>query len=592
MRRKRLLWQVFPVYLLFTCVTIFIVVWWNFSTLQQFHARHTREDLQHTLSLLIPAFTPLLIEMDAPKIQRACEDYGRMVNKRVTVVLPDGTVAGDSWNDPKNMKKIAYRSEIPQLRDRPYDGKNSFLDSQGNINLYHDRAISYHGDVLAVLRVSQAMLSFERPVRDTFMQVLLIGCFLAALLAITNLLVTHTVRNPLAEIIKGARQFAENNFRYKISPPEIEEFSELASTMNAMAKQLDVNISAMQRHRNEQDVILSSMTEGVFAVDMDEYLLSANNAATRMLALPPQTLGRAIQEVIRNVDLQAFVVCVLESENPIEAEIALRDGSDRYLLANGALLRDVNSAAMGAVVVLNDITRMRRLENMRREFVANVSHELRTPITSIKGFVETLQDGAFDDRVDAMRFLQVIAKQVDRLNVIIEDLLLLSTIEQSNERASIRMESTALCNVMATASQLCSQKAQERGVHVQLECPEELRLRVNPPLLEQAVVNLLDNAIKYSDTGDRVNIVVVQNDQDIIIRVADRGCGIAAEHLPRLFERFYRVDKARSRKLGGTGLGLAIVKHIAQAHGGHVAVTSTIGAGSTFEIHLPISLME
>jgi two-component system phosphate regulon sensor histidine kinase PhoR len=233
------------------------------------------------------------------------------------------------------------------------------------------------------------------------------------------------------------------------------------------------------------------------------------------------------------------------------------------------------------------------LENVRRDFVANVSHELKTPIASIKGFVETLLDGAADDPVDNRRFLQIVAKQADRLAAIIEDLLALSRIEQSEGAGTLPLEPTRIADVLTAVIGECAPRAAEKSIRLVTACEDDLTAEVNPPLLEQALINLADNAIKYSDDGRTTTIDAVAEGVDgtaqLVLSVRDEGRGIAPEHLPRLFERFYRVDSARSRALGGTGLGLSIVKHIAQAHGGTVTVESTVGVGTTFTMRLPLA---
>jgi two-component system phosphate regulon sensor histidine kinase PhoR len=265
----------------------------------------------------------------------------------------------------------------------------------------------------------------------------------------------------------------------------------------------------------------------------------------------------------------------------------VRNGGERFLQAHGTILHDAEDRGIGALVVLNDVTRIRKLESVRREFVANVAHEIRTPVTSIKGFVETLLDGALENPKNAEHFLNIIGRQAERLNAIIEDLLSLSRIEQETESAEIALKEGRIIDVLQAAVQLCEKKAAGKKIAVRLACEEDVSAKINPPLLEQALVNLIDNAINYSGRGSPVHVEAARGDTEIIIGVRDQGCGIAKQHLPRLFERFYRVDKARSRKLGGTGLGLAIVKHITQAHGGNVTVESTPGEGSTFRIHLP-----
>jgi two-component system phosphate regulon sensor histidine kinase PhoR len=273
----------------------------------------------------------------------------------------------------------------------------------------------------------------------------------------------------------------------------------------------------------------------------------------------------------------------------VEGEIQLRGAQDRWVSAHGTVLHDSQRGKIGVLIVLHDITRLRHLEDVRRDFVANVSHELRTPITSIKGFLETLADGAFDDKVNAPRFLQIMLRQVNRLDAIIADLLMLSRIEKGSEGQLIEVAREPIRATLQAAIEMCEKKAADKPVKIELVCPEDLAGDINAALLEQAVVNLLDNAIKYSNPQAVVEVRAACEGTDLAIRVKDQGCGIDAQHLPRLFERFYRVDKARSRELGGTGLGLAIVRHIALAHRGSVTVESQLGAGSTFCLRLPLS---
>jgi two-component system phosphate regulon sensor histidine kinase PhoR len=358
----------------------------------------------------------------------------------------------------------------------------------------------------------------------------------------------------------------------------------LAESMNRMASELDEKIRNVTRQKNEREAILTSMVERV---------ISVNRAAAEMLDIDPGTAaGRAVYEVVRNADLQGFVAGVLSGSGPDERDLPLRGEVERHVQIHGAALRDTTTDRIGAVVVLNDVTRLRRLERVRQEFVANVSHELRTPVTSIKGFVETLRDGHMlagsTEPEKAERFLGIVARQAERLNAVIEDLLLLASVEKDAESGGPAMEDAALAGVLREVVEDVALLATKRGVDVEVECASDLVVRMNPLLTEQAVVNLVDNALKYSDTGNSVKIVARRAEDSVEIAVRDQGIGIEPDKLPRLFERFYRVDKARSRKLGGTGLGLAIVKHIAEAHGGHVTVQSAPGTGSTFTIHLPV----
>lgn len=393
---------------------------------------------------------------------------------------------------------------------------------------------------------------------------------------------------PLRYIKETANRFAAGEWDHRLAAPDSEEMVEAADALNEMARQVKLRMAALARRSDEQEAVLTSMVEGVLAVDAEQRVISVNAAAARLLgASPAEVEGRGLQEVVRNADLRRFVFNALRCEHPIEGNLVLRGPRDQLVQANGTALRDASGRGIGAVIVLNDVSRLRQLENIRRDFAANVSHELRTPIASIKGFVETLLDGAMHRPEDAERFLQIIARQADRLNTIIEDLLSLSRIEQETQHGDILLSPGRLCEVAEAAVRDCSDRAAQRQIEIMFDCPPELLANINSPLLEQAIINLLDNAIKYSEPPNRVELICRGEGGEVLVSVRDHGCGIAEEHLPRLFERFYRVDKARSRKLGGTGLGLAIVKHIALAHHGRVTVESVVGQGSTFSIRLP-----
>ncbi len=291
--------------------------------------------------------------------------------------------------------------------------------------------------------------------------------------------------------------------------------------------------------------------------------------------------------MVRNTKRQSLITQTLTEPRSLEGNITLTGTEERHLQVRGTILKNDQGAGMGALVVLNDVTQIRKPENLRRDFVANVSHELKIPITSIRGFVEALLDGALKNPEDAERFLARVASQADRLNQIVEDLIDLSHIEKDTERAEITLDDSYLKPVLQAAIQPREVQESAKAITIDLNCDNTLQAKPNPPMLEQAVINLIDNAIKYSEPGQPVEVTAAEQASEVKISVRDHGCGIPQQHLPRLFERFYRVDKGRSRELGGSGLGPAIVKHIAQAHGGQVSVESAPGEGSVLAIHLP-----
>ncbi len=393
----------------------------------------------------------------------------------------------------------------------------------------------------------------------------------------------------LERVSDTVKAFAQGDFTSRLPADGGTEVDDLSADLNWMAQQLHCRAIVELERKQQQEAVLASMMEGVMAIDSDGCFISMNRSAREILHVAQESIeGRLVSEVIRQDDLMQFIRRALAADTPVHADLVLRGNGERHLEVVSSTLTGGEGRRLGALIVMNEVTHMRRLEGMRRDFVANVSHELRTPITSIKGFMETLLDGAMEKPDEARRFLEIIAKQADRLDAIIEDLLSLSRVEQESERGDIALQEGRVANVLTAAAQTAHPKAQAQKIAVEVLCPDAFTARINAPLLEQAVVNLVDNAIKYSDPGGRVKVMAQQTDDAVLIKVVDEGYGIPSSHHARIFERFYRVDKSRSRRLGGTGLGLSIVKHIAQAHGGTVSVQSAPGKGSTFTIRLPL----
>lgn len=439
----------------------------------------------------------------------------------------------------------------------------------------------------SVILVTADAAGSDRQLAD-WQRTLLLGCLAVTAAAAA---IVYGLARQLARPVDGLRAAAARIASGDVSadPPatDVAEFADIATALVRLREQLVERGLTIGRQDTQQEAVLGSMIEGVLAIDGRRRILGINRAAADLLDVEAeQTAGRPLQDVIRNPDLRRFALTAIDCREPVEDDLLLRGIRDRTIRLRGTALRDASGDG-GAVIVLNDVTEVQRLENVRRDFVANVSHELKTPVASIKGFVETLLDGALDDRDDAKRFLGIVARQADRLAAIIEDLLALSRIEQSETSGKLPLDQLPLSGILITASDDCRPRAVERSIRLEVDCPPNLTVTVNGPLLEQAVINLVDNAIKYSESGKTVWLSAEDDVTGPAIRVRDEGCGIAEEHLPRLFERFYRVDKARSRNLGGTGLGLSIVKHIVQAHAGTIAVESTPGVGTTFTIRLP-----
>lgn len=588
MRHKQLVWRLYPWFFFIAVAVTVLVAVYSSHMLRRFYLRQTADDLTARIGMVRDDFTGLLAAGDYGRIEEVCRRLEQSSGTRVTIILNSGKVVGDSEQNPDSMDNHRDRPEVIAALAQGRGEAVRFSYTLQQEMMYVAAPLTVDGGTIGVIRASLPLWRLDETLHSAYKKIALGSVVALILAAVVSAVAARRIRRPLTTLWRGAERFAGGDLAYPIPIPETAEIGRVAEAMNLMAAKLHEHIEEILRQRNEQEAVLAGMVEGVIAVDGEERLISMNQAARKMFAVSAVDVsGRFLHEIIRNPDLHRFVHDMLSHGGPAEQELAAGGREEQYFQVQGAMLRDAAGAAAGAVVVLNDITRLRRLEVIRRDFVANVSHELKTPVTSIKGFTETLLQGGITDPAETKNYLEIILRQTDRLNAIIDDLLTLSQVEQERERGAIVLTVEPLGKVAANALEICAIKAGRKGIRLQTAGDGEVVAEINPPLLEQALVNLIDNAVNYSEAGKTVTVEIAQTAEESILRVIDQGVGIAAEHLPRLFERFYRVDRARSRTAGGTGLGLAIVKHIIQLHGGQVEVTSAIGKGSAFSIHLP-----
>ncbi len=587
-KKKRLLWQLYPSYLLITLISLLAVSLFASSAFRQFFLERTAADLKSRAHLLEKQIEYFISPLDEMSVDSICKAVGEQSFTRITVILPSGKVVGDSEEAPESMDNHADRFEIAEALRGNFGTSTRYSSTLRQDMMYVAIPLEKNNEVIAALRTSIPVTSIYDELRSIQIQIGFGGLLIAVFAAGVSLFISKRISKPIEEMKKGAERFARGDLNYRMPASDTEEMRGLAEAMNQMAAQLDDRIKTVIKQRNELEAVLSSMKEGVVAVDIDEIIISINHSAASMFKSRSSDLEqRSIQEVIRNSELQKIIKKAISSGEHSEGDVVLYQDKEIILNVQTTSLLDEGENFIGILAVLNDVTQLRHLENMRKEFVSNVSHEIKTPLTAIKGFVETLSQGAMENPDEAKRFLNIIEKHANRLVALIEDLMHLSVIEQEDKSKRIKLKRGNIRSVIKTAIQVCQAKAESKKIKVNLICHEDISTKIDTQLLEQAAVNLLDNAIKYSEEGGLVQIEVITTDTEVCISFKDYGIGIPKEHLPRLFERFYRVDKARSRKLGGTGLGLAIVKHIVQTHGGYVTVESNAGEGSNFVIHLP-----
>jgi len=590
-KRPKLLWQLYGSALLMILLSVGCVAVLSFGLFQRLELQTTVDQLKDQALLVEALIAEKLASKDSSWIEELCKRVGVSSSVRITVMLPSGEVLGDSVESLERMQeRVRERSTSPEVKAAAAGEVG--VDLRRSVSL--DRTLLFvavpvkrDSQVIGMVRASAPFTEPAQLFPGTYGWVVLTLVAIVMISGLWALSAARKIGKPIAGLQDAVARFAAGDLQYRLDVSGVHEVAQLGHKLNDMAFQLHEKLSAVTRERNELEALLSSMVEAVLVLDTKERLVRMNKSAEVLFGLHGgKLLGRNFLEVIRHTDVHEFVKKSLASDVPVESEIRLIGDPDRVLRGHGTMLLDAENHRIGALVVLHDITRIKTLEQIRKDFVANVSHELRTPVTSIKGYLETLKEGALNDPENAGRFLDTIIRHTDRLSVIIDDLLSLSRIEKEVDRGDVKLAAGSVCAVLEAAVKICTQRAEAKNVLVTVECDSELTAKINPNLLEQALVNLLDNAINYSDAGSSVLLTATPSDGEIVIKVVDHGCGIPKESLQRIFERFYRVDKGRSRGKGGSGLGLSIVKHIAIAHQGRVEVKSSPGVGSTFSIHL------
>ncbi|MGB5295291.1 MAG: ATP-binding protein [Thermoanaerobaculia bacterium] len=502
---------------------------------------------------------------------------------RLTVIREDGIVIADSSRTWEQVGRMDNHAGRPEIRTALESGQGSSIRRSATTGLHY----VYAAQVVAaeggryVLRLAQPLAGLQALRRS--LGWVLIAASLAALLAMSGLLwwLEWRVSKALPKLVAGAETLEAGDFSHRVALPADPELARIGRFLNRVADQAGTRIEELETERGHLRAAVSSMREGVLVTDSEGLVWLANSAFNEIFDVRGETLGRSPLELTRQTRLEDLIVSTLVNEIGSTAEIQLQGPPNRHV----ALASTPLGEGLGAVVVARDITDLIRLTQVRRDFIANISHELKTPLSAIRGYTETLRDGAMEEPEASHRFLGRILQQCSRLQTLLEDLLTLSRLE--NLEGQLEPQPVDLKWILDDCLETLAPKISDRQIDLEVNVEPLPRQTGDPEALQRLFINLLENAIKYNRKGGRVAVELSPSTGEVVLQVDDTGIGIPAISIDRVFERFYRVDKGRSRDEGGTGLGLAIVKHVAQLHGGYVEVESHLGEGSSFRVHLP-----
>ncbi len=512
---------------------------------------------------------------------------------RVTVIDAQGVVLADSEHDPESMEN---HSDRPEVIAAFASGRGASVRHSHTLNrdlVYWAVRIQPKAGAPAILRfalplaqVDQALAEMRRRLWGASFLILVFGVMI-------SLLFSRSLSARIERLKEFSQRVARGEFRPLPESDTNDELSDLSHALNETAAHFDRTIRSLTGERNRSAAILRSMVEGVAVIDARERIVFSNQAFAEILGLEPNFEGRALLEVIRQSDLIAVIRKALEGNENASSEVIVGTIRPRSFSVTAspvpalAATESEPAQSQGAVVVLHDITELRRLERVRRDFVANVSHELKTPLTAIQGFAETLLGGALEDRANNQRFVTIIRDHAIRLARLTDDLLMLSKIEAGKLEFDFRP--VALAEFVEPCLETARLRVESKGISLEVDFPPNFPpIRGDAHRLREVLQNLLDNAVQYTPAGGHIRLTAVSRNGAAVITVADTGIGIPQADQEKIFERFYRVDAARSREAGGTGLGLAIAKHIVEAHGGRLWVESAVAQGSKFHFSIPL----
>ena len=582
MRRRPLFIQLFYSYIPVIGIGLFILVILINQITKDFYYDHVEKDLHDRAKLTskIISQNPELIS----SVQELAKSAGSIANMRVTIIDQDGVVVGDSDQEPGQMDNHKNRPEILKALNEGVGSSQRFSKTLNQEMMYLAIPMEFENNKWTV-RVSMSLNNLELILADLQKQVTYLGLIIGLILFLISLFISRQVTIPLQLMRKDAENYVNTlQLADPLPTPKTKELASLSISLNKMAVEMDKKIKIIQQEKNDREELLSSMQDGIISLNKKMEILSINDIAKEYLQIDSDHIvGQKISSVVRQKKVIAFIKKVKKNKGKTQDEIVIKTNKKRTMIINGTPL--VKGKKMsGILITMNDVTFQKQLERVRQDFVANVSHELKTPITSILGYIEIIQASKIDqDKKE--EFLNKVLNQTNRMNAIIDDLLRLSKIESQEEDSSIELFEMPLSPILEGAAEDVSENSKQSSNRILVHC-DDVMVNADAQLLREAIVNLLENAIKYGDNGRDIKITVEDNDQ-LYIHIENAGEPILPKYREKIFQRFYRIDKSRDRRAGGTGLGLAIVKHISLVHNGEVLVSDSKIGKCRFTIMLP-----
>lgn len=528
------------------------------------------------------------LDKDAATIQKSLDPLGEDIDARITVIDSKGDVVADTKKDPEKLDNHMNRPEVTDILKKGESVGISIResDSLGYSMLYVAVPVKHQGKTDGVLRISISLESVDAAVAKLWGNLALIFGIALVIIAAISVFIARKITRPVREIIEVSTDLANHKYDSRIHGKINGELQDLSISVNTLAESLETQMFEIKQNEQRLNAIVQNLVSGVMLINVDKQVIMTNRTMYQILG-ETEITGKPFYEVIKSFALSQLIEATFETKTIQQKEIILYFPREMILDASVSPILGENGEITGIILLLHDITQIRHLENVRSEFVTNVSHELKTPVTALKGFAETLLDGAMYDEVLLKKFLTIIKEESDRLHRLIMDILALSRIEQNPVAENVEL--VDIDEVIEQSARTIFEMATEKNIRVTI--PEKtsasVMIETDRDKLQQIIINLLSNAINYTPVDGKVEVKLIEQEAEVIIEVTDNGIGIPAKDIDRVFERFYRVDKARSRHSGGTGLGLSIVKHLVENCGGRIEVESQEEVGSTFRVTLP-----